>query len=328
MSSDGFQPESSASAEALTPVPAMPHVSPETLYRGTPHLLVYEGVRHSLGWQDSRKAGPSFVVTRQRALDRTEVKERFPLTEQGWDSAWRALSGLDPSAAAAIAATLAEREAIWRAKALDASGLSLRRVLFAGGSGDVPLVKGHVYDLRFLDDHVMVSPAFSAASIVEIPYGDVDNVEADGPGRVGMSNATLALLILGLAFLGAVLGYYLVIPRIVGLLFGAVLLGLIGALLGVGQNRIETIIRVRSSDADMYFTCNDKLPHAVRIELAAPLAAIDKARTAREGGLDQQAELASRSIPDQLAKLASLLDRGLISREEFDQLKARLVAKL
>src|SRR5260221_13088448 len=99
----------------------MPSVPRDDVYRGRPRLLLESGLRHSLGWQDDRKAGPSFVVARLRPLGSVKVTERFPLTEQGWASAWQALSGLDASAAAAIAARLAEREAGRRAGAAAAA---------------------------------------------------------------------------------------------------------------------------------------------------------------------------------------------------------------
>ena len=34
-----------------------------------------------------------------------------------------------------------------------------------------------------------------------------------------------------------------------------------------------------------------------------------------------------RPIPDQLSKLASLLQQGMITRDEFEHLKAKLIAK-
>ena len=37
--------------------------------------------------------------------------------------------------------------------------------------------------------------------------------------------------------------------------------------------------------------------------------------------------MASESIPDQVSRLASLLQQGLITREEFEHLKARLIAQ-
>ena len=115
-SHNGSEDAPEVGAGPLAPVPAMPGVPREPLYRGRPYLLLESGLRHSLGWRHDRKAGPSFVVARlSRRLGVAKVTERFPLTEQGWASAWRALSDRDAGAAAAIAALLANREATRRA---------------------------------------------------------------------------------------------------------------------------------------------------------------------------------------------------------------------
>lgn len=65
----------------------------------------------------------------------------------------------------------------------------------------------------------------------------------------------------------------------------------------------------------------------MRAELAEPLKTITGARTARQSGSGELAAQASGSIPDQLSKLASLLADGLLSREEFELLKAKVIAR-
>src|SRR5215470_14183154 len=105
-----------ADAGLQSSIPAKPDVQSHELYRGIPNLLmIASGHHYSIGWQDDRKAGPSFVVARVSRLDAIKVIERFPLTEQGWASAWRKLSALDVTAASAIAPMLARREAGRRA---------------------------------------------------------------------------------------------------------------------------------------------------------------------------------------------------------------------
>lgn len=112
MNRDGFQQQQpSAGAGLLPTIPAMPSVSADSVYQGRPLLLLEEGLRHSIGWQAGRKAGPGFVVVRLRRVDAVHVVERFLLTEQGWEDAWRALSDLDPAAAAAVAAKLSRDDA-------------------------------------------------------------------------------------------------------------------------------------------------------------------------------------------------------------------------
>jgi Short C-terminal domain len=306
----------------------MPSVPAGAVYRGPPDLLVTYDVHYSLGWQDHRKAGPSFVLVRLRWFGRA-VKARFPLTEQGWKDAWRALSSADPRAAAAIAAKLARqaesKSAAAALAALDQESLCyLPRARFKGGSGGSALAKDQVYVLRFLGDQITVSLSRQLTGLLSIPYRDVDSVEVNGPGKVGKQLSELLVLILGLGLLGALIGLF--VFGLPGLLLGAVLFGLIGALAGSASAGVESIVRIRAADADLYFLDTGKDPDALRIDLAAALTAIDAARSAPGDVAQGSAVQPSASIPDQLGKLASLLEQGTITRDEFDQLKARLIA--
>ena len=101
--------EETEAGRALSTDPAMPAVRADTLWRGgTPYLLTDAG-RHSLGWQDTRKDGPVFVLVRINVMDTRKVLDRFPLTEDGWARAWAALLKLDPAAARAVAGELQAR---------------------------------------------------------------------------------------------------------------------------------------------------------------------------------------------------------------------------
>jgi hypothetical protein len=329
MSDDGSQDAPQVSAGLQPSIPAMPSVPPADVYRGRPRLLLESGVRHSLGWQNDRKAGPSVVVVRMSRPDRVQLKERFPLTEQGWAAAWRALSGLDADAAAAIGAKLAQIDAGKHAAAalvaLNAETLRrLRHVTFNGGSGAGPLTKGQAYDLRFLGDRIMVCLQGSATAIVEMLYRDVDTVEVSGsiPGK---SAGELLAWIVTLGLVGAFLG--LLVIGLLGLLLGAVVFGVIGALAGGGFSNIETIVRLGVRDAEFFFLVSAKPADAVRIELSEPLRVIENTRAAQAGDFDQPTDLPAGSIPDQLSKLASLLRQGMITRDEFEHLKGQLIAK-
>jgi len=318
------------SVEPQSSVPAMPKVPSSQLYRGTPYLLMESGLRYSLGWQDDRKAGPSFVVARLSPLDTIKVRERFPLTQEGWASAWQALCRADEGAAAAIMPKLIERAERHRTaatfSALDAESLCcLRNLTFKGASGDVPLVQGRAYDLRFLGDRLIVCAPASLNAVIDVPYREVEAVEISGPGETGKSAGEMAVLIIALGGIGALLGLLLLGP--VGLLLGAVALGLVGALIGT-STRTETTVRVRSARAEYFFLHGQRSPDALRMDLSGPLRVIDAARTSPSAGSDEPAETTSGSMPDQLSKLASLLEQGLITRDEFDRLKAKVIADL
>jgi hypothetical protein len=314
---------------ALPAIPAMPAVPSSQLERGRPHLLVEYGLRHSLGWQDYRTAGPSFVVARLSRLDHVTVTSRFPLTDQGWENAWRTLSDLDADAAEAISAQLAVREARRSAATalaeLDARTVCrLERMTFKGGSSDSPLARGKYYDLRFLGDRLMVCPPVSATPVVELRYHDVEAVEVSGSDRSRSPGEPLAV-ILGAAFVGALIG--LIILSVLGLILGGLICGLIAAVAMASSTKTETIVRLRSPDGELFFLNTEKAADAVRIELSGPLTAIEGARTARQGGSAEPADRAPDSVPEQLGKLASLLADGVLSREEFERLKAKVIAE-
>jgi hypothetical protein len=329
VSQDGPQ-EASQVGTASASVPAMPRVPESDLYPGTPFLLVDYGVRNGLGWQDNRTSGPSFVLTRTSRFGRVKVTERFPFTEQGWADAWRALVACDADAAAAAAARLARREGRSRAaaalKELDAGSLCLLRpAVFNGGSGEIPLSKGQPYDLRFLRDRVTVCPPRTPRVIFEMPYRELETVDVSG-SNPAMSSGELLALILILGLIGAVLG--LLVLGVLGLFLGAIVFALLGAVVGSAWTRIETIVRIRGRDAEAYFLNIEKRQDALRIELSEPLRAIGKARAGDAGDPAEPADPEAGSIPDQLAKLAALLQQGLLTRDEFEHLKAKLIAQL
>jgi hypothetical protein len=328
-SNNGSQDAPQVGAGLLPSIPAMPRVSRAELYVGAPYLLITGRLRHSLGWQGQRKADPSFVVVSRSRLGAVKVKERFPMTEQGWAGAWQTLCGLDATAAAAIQAKLTIREEGSRAAVaiagLDAESSCSLRVTFNGGSGESPLTKNQRYGLRFLGDRIIVSPEHSVDAVIEIPYRDVESVEVSGPGLANKTSGEMLALIGGLGLLGALLG--LIFLGVIGLLIGAVVFALVGALIGAASSKIETTIRIRAGDTEFYFMNSEIGPDPLKIELSDALMAIRDATAAQANGSEEPAEAASGSIPDQLSKLASLLQQDVITREEFEHLKAKLIAQ-
>jgi hypothetical protein len=312
-------------------IPAMPTVPREELYR-SPHLLLDSGRGHSIGWQDTRKAGPSFVVARLGRLERIKVTERFPFTEQGWADAWQVLSGRDARAATAIAAQLAAREGRERTSsafaALGAESLCyLRRVTYTGGSGEARLAKGTGYDVRFLSDRLMVCPPGVVEPIIEVPYTDVETVEVTGSGQGGNEIGSAVGWMFALGLLGALLGLFIVRPPVLGLFLGGLIFAVVGAAVGAAiSGKLETTVRIRVKDAELYFLSNEKRVDAVRVEMSGPLRAIEYAHGRHPDDGDVLAAQAPESVPDRLTQLASLLQQGLLTREEFEHLKSKLIA--
>ena len=96
----------------------------------------------------------------------------------------------------------------------------------------------------------MVSARHSAHALLEMPYQDVESVDVSGSGS-NRSGSDLLVVILVLGLLGALLGLlFLGLP---GFFFGALIFGLIGAMAGSAWNKIETTVRLRGRDAELYF---------------------------------------------------------------------------
>ncbi len=298
-----------AAAGELATTPAMPFVPPDELYRWPPYMLVQFGQRYTIGWQDDRKAGPVFAVIKIGALDTVKVIERFPLTEAGWKRAWRALVSRDPGGAAATAATLTARagkdRVLTQLAQLDAESVAcLRWVIFLGGTMAEPELAKVTYDLRFLVDRLLVCPAGGPDPVVALPYAEIEAIDIGGPGQVKRWSTGQAV--------GLTLAF-----------------GLPGAIAGAASTRIQTIIRIETADCEIFFLHSQKVADDLRIELSGPLKAIRDARPERRPerrpGTDLPPAL-PESTTDQLARLADLVEKGLLTREEFDILKAKLIA--
>lgn len=93
-------------------IPAMPDITPSEELADTPHPLV-DGLSPTIGWQfrPQRKGGPAFMIIRRSALGSLKAVETFPLTEDGWASAWQSLIQQNPAAVPKALATLRARKA-------------------------------------------------------------------------------------------------------------------------------------------------------------------------------------------------------------------------
>jgi hypothetical protein len=100
----GYSPGRHEMTTAGAEAPEMPVPPSHTMWRGgSPYLIIGSGQQYGLGWHDTRKYGPCFLVARITSVMGTiKVLDRFPLTEDGWPRAWAALVKLDPGAAEVV----------------------------------------------------------------------------------------------------------------------------------------------------------------------------------------------------------------------------------
>jgi hypothetical protein len=301
-------------------IPAMPAIG-ELDESEVPRPLV-DGLRRTLGWQwqPGQKGGPGFVMIGRSALGGYKILERWPLTEDGWQRAWAALSSADPGAAQELASVMAERAARARLaeqsrpagspaeaaafRELNASSLGiLGEVALLGGYGPPgALTVGQRYDVRFLDNGLVACWCGRAEVLLQVPYGEVEDVEIGGPGLVRT----------GGRFYGGGFGA-------VGALEGMAVAAVLNAL--TTKTSITTVVRIQAASCELFLMHNRLTPQQVRMALSRPLGLIRSARPVATA----PAVPAQGSPVEELTKLASMLESGLLTRDEFERLKVRLL---
>ena len=291
-------------------VPAMPYIPRGELNsRHTgPRIIAPAGGKHFVGWElRDRKGDAAFAVIRCTVFDDLKVIERFPLTEDGWRQTWQDLVKIDAAAAKRAQPLLAEQASRARASAdlaeLEAATIGyLRDLVFLGGHAPESemAVRGS-YDLRFLADHLAIFPCHRTNVLVQVPYRDVEVVDIGGPGLVKS----------GGRFVGGGFG-------VAGTVEGMAIAAVLNAL--TTQTKIKTVIRVQATECELFLLCSYAERETLRIELSRALGAI---RQTRAGIADDRP---AASVIDQLGKLAVMLESGLLTREEFDRMKAALIA--
>jgi hypothetical protein len=91
------------------------------------------------------------------------------------------------------------------------------------------------------------------------------------------------------------------------------------------RTRIKTVLYVRTADSELFFLDAGREPDQLRIDLSPALGRIREVlRSNVVAGRDGQG-IEAASIISQLKDASELLARDLITRDEFDQLKARLI---
>jgi Short C-terminal domain len=314
--------ERHAAAKDQGGIPVMPVVSPseQTDY---PYPLL-DGLSPTLGWQfrTPAKGGPAFVIIRRTGLGSLKAVEAFPLTEDGWARAWQSLMRQNPAAMPQVlaalqgreddAARLSAREAdSAEVSELDARSLvSLRGVAYLGGY--VPgaaITPGRQYDIRFLEDHLTVFPYRQAKLLADVPYHQVEDVEIGGPGLVKT----------GGRFVGGGFG-------VGGAIEGMAIATVLNAL--TTRTSIKTVVRIQGTGCELFLLHTRLTPEQLRIAMSRPLGAIRAARATQTAGRVQPEPSAASSAPvEELTKLADMLEKGLLTREEFDLMKAKLLGR-
>jgi hypothetical protein len=286
LTSPEIQPDHGQLTDLIVP-PPMLALPPWGIFRH-PEPIVRAG-RYTLGWQDVRKVGHSFVLLRLGLMDAIKVLDRFPLTEEGWADAWAALVELDANVAAAFRETLRQQAAEAAAEAAEpkrqaevyhklADGtltkfqafrvqvLACENMVYSIGSRD---------DVARTDSSRLLGPLAGAEAVV------TDGSQAWSPGRA---------MFLPIAFAGLA---------------------------------TKTV-----AHAAVIFANGTVRAEALDGNAAVRQAQLDAVRlNALVSGLAQasQAPPAASDPSARLRTLRELLDAGLISHEEYDAKRAAII---
>jgi uncharacterized protein YbjQ (UPF0145 family) len=109
----GHPPSRHPVITAQDSVPAMPVIRDGEKYSSGLPFALMEGLPCTIGWQwrSVGSGGPAFVIISRGRMGGYKILDRFPLTEDGWASAWQSLVQTDAAAAGKVAAALSARDA-------------------------------------------------------------------------------------------------------------------------------------------------------------------------------------------------------------------------
>ena len=185
----------------------------------------------------------------------------------------------------------------------------LRPVVLLGGYAPdaAAIVIAESYDARFLEDRLAIYPVRYWEARIEVPYSEVEDVEIGGPGLVKS----------GGGFVGGGFGA-------VGALEGMAIASVLNAL--TTRTSITTIVRIQGTGCELFLLHRQSTPDQLRMTMSRALGAIRAARAASaESAKAKTPPPGAASSVGELAKLVEMLQAGLLTREEFDQLKAELL---
>jgi hypothetical protein len=176
----------------------------------------------------------------------------------------------------------------------------VRKCQVIGGHGLRPR-PGETWDVLFYEEEIELVAA-AGGEVEAVPYVDVVAIELGGSGATRSG---------GGFFGGGEIGR----PAEEGILLATAL-----NLLTTRTN-FEAIICIQTANAELFLRSDKTTPDALRIALSPVLTKVREIEASRR----EPAPADSNSAIDQLVKLARLLEKGLISEDEFAKLKGDLL---
>jgi hypothetical protein len=307
--------------DAITPVAPHQHAGsvpamPEEFPSGAGRLAF--GKKRDLGWVTSRDGQRYFVIYRRTALSE-QIEVRVPTERSEWEALWTRYESVEPDEAMRYVARLSETLARKQSEAsrlsevgLEAPGdldaglvLRLPDLTLLGGHGESLNVEiGVSYDLWFRDGEMIVTGWGARYALFAWPYSAIEVIDITGPGAVTTGGGVI----------GGGFG-------VVGALEGMAIASIISAL--TSRTTIKTVLRIESRDAELFLLETRLEPEALRVTLSPIFGRLKRA-------VRSQAAFPKESSDpiDRLERLAALVESGLMTRDEFEMAKKRLLEQL
>lgn len=256
------------------------------------------------GWD-----GKHFLI-RRVSITRTRVVERFPLDEGGFAQAWSMMSSSYPELAAALRVQLKRHAVALNRGALEEAGRAelsehsivaeanhCQRVRPPGKGDDDEDFPFEIYcTLTFTEEGLWVRPDDGYRALLRAPYGEIEGIQLTGSGPPPRDTAEL----MALGGFGAEIDY-----------------SITKAILGNRTRSAQTLIHLSLRQSDVFFVCRTAWPDDLRVRLSKAIRRIKGPESAG----------ASRSLVDELERLAGLHTSGALSDEEYGLLKSKLIAE-
>jgi hypothetical protein len=261
------------------------------------------------GWS---RGGEEFHLSRQRWSGGLQVVSQWPLTEDGWEQAWRHIAMELPNLATAIL-TAWEKTAVIRdaqlrraenRTALEAEGQleALAGCVFLGGYGVEPgLTPGEKADVYFTHAGIWLSKAGGYKPYLRRSYEASHGLEFEG-GAVQSGGGYRGF---GFGLMGAA--------------EGIAIASLLNSL--TSKTTVHTAVRFEADDAEVFFFTDQAVPRVLEMRFAEVRGRI-KAGTRTPAA---QETPSTADFTDRLIRLSEMLDKGHLTEEEFAVAKARLL---
>ena len=160
---------------------------------------------------------------------------------------------------------------------------------------------GDRYELLFgLADAQIRGPEQGADQVLTISYSDLTNLSVEGPGKIRE----------GGGFAGGGFG-------VEGFAIGAAAAGVLNSL--TTRHRIETLIGLQASERELVFLCTSVEPSVLEIQLSRVRGLLRSSHAS---------EKVETNLAAELERLADLVERGFLARDEFDRLKRRMIGDI